>query len=371
MAKRRGNGEGSIYKRADGTWCASITIGHDETGRRKRRYLYGRTKAEVLERLDETRANARSGVLAEPSRVTVGEYARNWLETVAKDRVRVTTLANYRRLVALHIAPHLGGNRLNQIAPLHLQTWLATLERAGVSPMQRQAAHVLFKTILGHALKLGLIVRNPLDAVDKPRVGRKELQVLAADEIRVLLATARGHRLEALLVLAVTTGARLGELFGLQWRDIDLEAATLTIQRTLVEVGGHLEFGEPKTTRSRRRVDLPASAVRALREHRNRQPATPHPTMLVVTDTMGKPLRRSNFSRRVWHPWLRRAGLPSVKFHSLRHSHITMLLADGGNLLAVSQRVGHSRTSMTVDVYAHAIEGMQRDLVSRLDRAIG
>ena len=93
--------------------------------------------------------------------------------------------------------------------------------------------------------------------------------------------------------------------------------------------------------------------------------------MLIFTDTVGKPLRRSNFSRRVWHPWLRTAGLPSVKFHSLRHSHIPMLLADGGNLLAVSQRVGHSRTSMTADVYAHAMEGMQRDLVSNLDRAFG
>jgi integrase len=189
--------------------------------------------------------------------------------------------------------------------------------------------------------------------------------------VHLLIEAAQGHRLAALLVLAVATGARQGELFGLQWRDVDLEAGALTIQRTLVEVGGRIEIGEPKTARSRRRIDLPTYAVEALREHRRRQPAIPHPTMLIFTDTEGKPLRRSNFIRRVWHPLLVSAGLPKVKFHSLRHSHVTMLLAAGGNLKAVSERVGHSRTSMTADVYAHAVTGMQGGLVSTLDRLFG
>jgi integrase len=309
--------------------------------------------------------------MVEPTRVKVGEFANSWLEDVAKQQVRITTLANYKRLVALHIAPHIGGVRLNKLSPVHLQAWQTTLERRSVSPMQRHAAHVLLKTILRSALRLGLIARNPLEAVDKPRIARRELQVLTPDQLRTLLASTAGHRLRPLLVLAVSTGARLGELFGLQWRDIDLDAGFLTIQRTLVEVSGHIEFGEPKTSRSRRRVDLPTSAVQALRDHRRQQPAIPHPNMLVFTDTVGKPLRRSNFTRRVWHHWLEKAELPRVKFHSLRHSHITSLLAAGGNLKAVSERVGHSRTSMTSDVYAHAVEGMQRDLASKLDQMFG
>ena len=368
---RRGNGEGSVYRRSDGKWCANLTVGYDENGKRKRHYLYGRTKAEVLDKLGGLRSDARAGIVAEPSRVTVGEYADNWIETVAKQRVRSTTLANYKRLVKLHIVPQIGGLRLTRLTPLHLQSWQVALEKAGVSPSQRHAAHVLLKTVLSHALKLGLIGRNPLDAIDRPRVETKELQVLDPGQVRKLLETAEGHRLKPLLVLAVATGARQGELFGLQWRHIDLEAGVLTIQRTHVEVSGHIEFGEPKTKRSRRRVDLPRYAVEALKAHRSQQPAIPHPATLVFTDTSGNPLRRSNFTRRVWHKLLEKAKLPRVKFHSLRHSHITTLLAEGANLKAVSDRVGHSRTSMTADVYAHAVQGMQRELADTLDRLYG
>jgi hypothetical protein len=155
--------------------------------------------------------------------------------------------------------------------------------------MPRSGAYVLLKTVLSHALKLGLIGRNPLDAIDRPRVRSKELQVLDPGQIRKLLEAAQGHRLKPLIVLAVATGARQGELFGLQWRDLDLDAGVLTIQRTHVEVNGHIEFGEPKTKRSRRRVDIPHYAVEALREHRSHQPATPHPATLIFTDTSGQP----------------------------------------------------------------------------------
>ncbi len=369
--KRRGNGEGSIYRRSDGKWCATLAIGYDQNGKRKRRYLYGRTKAEVLDKLGELKSDVRASTVSEPNRITVGEYCVNWLDTVAKSSVRVTTLSTYRSILRNHIVPHIGGNRLSQLAPLHLQAWHTALQGAEVSAHQRRAAHVLLKTILRHALRLNLIPRNPLDVIDKPRVPRKEQQILSLHEIHQLLKAVDGHRLESLFVLAIASGARQGELFGLQWRDIDLERGVLSIQRTLIEARGHLEFGEPKTSHGRRRMDLPDSAVRTLRALRRRLPAIPHPTMLIFTDTEGNPLRKSNFTRRVWHPLLHDAGLPPVTFHSLRHSHITMLLAAGGNLKAVSERVGHSRTSMTADVYAHAVEGMQAELASTLDQLLG
>jgi integrase len=369
--KRRANGEGSIYRRPDGKWCASYTVGYDDNGKRKRRYLYGRTKADVLEKLDELRSDARAGLAVEPNSLTVSEYAEHWVEDVASRRVRTTTLVNYKRLVKLHVTPHIGGIRLTRLSPLHLQSWHAKLERAGVSAYQRHAAHVLLKTVLTQALKLGLISRNPLTAVDPPRLPRKELQVLAPAQVRKLLEAAADHPLGVLIVLAAASGARLGELLGLQWRDLDFDAGTMTVQRTLTEVNGRHEFSEPKTKRSRRRIDLPRYAVEALKTHRCSQLATPHPTRLVFSDRSGRPLRRSNFIRRVWHKLLAEAELPKVKFHSLRHSHITALLAEGAPLPAVSERVGHSRTSMTTDVYAHAVEGMQRDLADRLDSLYG
>ncbi len=235
MAKRRGNGEGSIYRRKDGTWCALLTVGYDANGRRKRRYLYARSKAEVLEKLDELRGDVRKGTVTEPNRINVREYAEHWLDNVARSRVRVTTLSTYRTLVKKHIVPHLGGVQLRGLTPIHLQAWHTNLTENAVSAHQREAAHVLLKTILGHALRLGLIVRNPMDVIDKPRVPHKEFQILSPKEVRRLLKAARGYRLEALIVLAVATGARQGELFGLQWRDVDFDGRALTIQRTLIE----------------------------------------------------------------------------------------------------------------------------------------
>jgi integrase len=371
MAKRRGNGEGSIYQDRTGRWCALLTVGHNENGKRRRRYLYGATKAEVLEKLHATQADARTGLLVEPNRLTLGEFVRHWMKTSAEQRVRPTTLVTYRSLLDRNVVPYLSGTRLDKLQHVHLDAWHAQMERNGASMRTRRSAHVLLGTILRRAVKLGLIARNPLDRVDKPRVPEVEIQAFTPDQVRVLLDAARGHRLEALFVLAVTTGARQGELFGLEWRDVDLDAGMLTIQRTLLEAACKLSVGEPKTRKSRRSLNLPVQAVEALRTHRSRLPAVPHPTMRIFTDTEGRPLRKSNFIRRDWHPLLAKADLSYLKFHSLRHSHVTMLLAAGGNLKAVSERVGHSRTSMTSDVYAHAVQGMQQELADKLDQLIG
>jgi len=370
MTKRRGNGEGAVYE-ANGRWCAALTVGHDGNGKRKRRYLYAETKKALLEKIDATRSDARMGLLVEPIRQTVGEYLKHWMQTSAAQRVRPTTLYTYEGLAAKHITPHIGGTRLDKLSHMHLEAWNATLERLGVSAHTRRAAHVLLGTVLRKAVRSRILARNPMDQVDKPRVAKKEVAVLSPADVRKLLETARGHRLEALFVLAVSTGARQGELFGLEWRDFDAEAGALSIQRTLIEVDGRITIGEPKTSKSRRSLDLPAYAVEALRAHRQRQPATPHPTARIFSDTEGQPLRKSNFIRRDWHPLLERAELRRTKFHALRHTHVTMLLAAGGNLKAVSERVGHSRTSMTSDVYTHAVQGQQRELADTLERMFG
>lgn len=371
MAKRRGNGEGSIFQKPDGSWCAVFTVGHNENGKRKRRYVYGRTKGEILQKLDQARSDARSGLAVEPSRLTVGEFIDNWMTTSAEQRLRPTTRVTYDSLIKKHLKPHLGGVRLSHLDHLKLEAWQAALTRGKVSVRTRRSAFVLLGTILKRGVRLGLIARNPLERVEKPRPEAVEIQVLSPDQVRKLLEKAKGHRHEALFVLAVTTGARQGELFGLEWRDVDLDAGVLTIQRTLIEAAGKISVGPPKTKSSRRSVELPANAVEALRAHRRRQPATPHPTARIFLDTEGKPLRKSNFIRREWHPLLEKAELPKVKFHSLRHTHVTILLAAGGNLRAVSERVGHSRTSTTSDVYAHSVQGMQRELVEKLDRVFG
>lgn len=371
MAKRRGNGEGSIYRDSKGRWVAVLTVGHNENGRRRRRYLYAATKTEILEKLNQARADLHAGLNSPRSRITVAEMIHHWLKTSAEQRVRPTTLVTYCCLLDRHVKPYLGGTRLEKLDHIHLDAWHAAMERDGASTRTRRAAHVLLGTILRRAVRLGVLNRNPLDRIEKPRVCAVEAPVLTPEQVRVLLEAARDHRFEALFVLAVTTGARQGELFGLEWRDVDLEAGVLSIHRSLVEAAGQISVGQPKTQKSRRSLDLPQNALQALLAHRARLGATPHPMARIFSDTEGRPLRKSNFIRREWHPLLQRAGLPRVKFHALRHTHVTVLLAAGGNLKAVSERVGHSRTSMTSDVYAHAVQGMQRELAEKLDRLFG
>ncbi len=193
------------------------------------------------------------------------------------------------------------------------------------------------------------------------------MQALASGQVVQLLETARGDRLEALYVLAVTTGLRQGELLGLQWEDVDLAGAALHVRHTLHELNGRLWIGEPKTRRARRQVDLPSIAVVALQDHRERMLIEGHSDGLVFCDTQGGPLRKSNLLRRSFLPLLKRAGLPTIRFHDLRHTAATLLLAQGVHPKIVQERLGHSQISLTLDTYSHVLPGMGREAASKLD----
>jgi integrase len=189
----------------------------------------------------------------------------------------------------------------------------------------------------------------------------------------MLLKASAGDSLEALYALAVGSGLRLGELLGLTWRDVDLEARAIQVRRQLSEDvhTGKLELAEPKTSRSRRRVELPSFSTEALRRHRQALTATPHPERLVFTDSDGGPLRRSNLQRRSFEPLLARAGLRKIRFHDLRHSAATLLLAQGVHPKVVQERLGHSTITLTLDTYSHVLEGMQREAATKLDAILG
>ena len=202
--------------------------------------------------------------------------------------------------------------------------------------------------------------------MERPRVPRKEFRVLDADEARRLLEAAKGDRLEALLVLALTTGMRQGELLGLQWEDVDLKNGTIYVRRTLLEVDGRLTTGETKSGRNRR-LDLPEIAVEALREHRKRMMAEGHPGPWVFCDTKGGPIRKNNLIRRWFKPLLEKAGLPEIRFHDLRHTAATLLLTLGVHPKVVQERLGHSQISVTLDTYSHVLPSLQKQAASKLD----
>lgn len=255
---------------------------------------------------------------------------------------------------------------------------------AGLSPRSVQSVHAILRRALGTAEKWGLASRNVARLVDPPRVCRDEVRCLDVDQARAFLAAIRGHRLEGLFTTAVAIGLRQGEALGLRWSDIDLEAGQLSVRHTLVPLpvamredggrrGSRLVLAEPKTARSRRTIALPGVVVSALREHRRTQAAERlwagsrwTDKDFVFTSTLGTPLDSRNVTHELQRV-LASAELPRLRFHDLRHTAATLLLAQGVHPRVVMETLGHSTFAMTMNVYSHVIPALGRDTADRMD----
>jgi integrase len=285
--------------------------------------------------------------------------------------VRVRTLDYYKRVLRPPRAS-LGGLSLRALSPMHVQALLGRMGEAKASARAQQMTYTVLRTALRDAVRMRLLAVNPLDAVSRPRAPRPEIQALDAGQVRALLAAAAGDPFEAFYALAVGTGLRFGELAGLRWGDLDLEAGAVHVRRGLVErESGARSLDETKTSRARRKVDMPAFAIAALRRHRAAVGALPHPSALVFTSSEGTLLRRSNLHRRSYKPLLARAKLPAVSFHALRHTAATLALAAGVNPKVVQERLGHSSVTLTLDTYSHAVPTLGQDAAARLDALLG
>ncbi len=322
MTQRRQRSEGHISRvrrpRKSGGftefWIGRISAGYGSDGRRRRLSISGKSKAEVLDGLARLRLDP-STTQADDRKLTLGEYLYHWLEDSVRPTRRANTHVLYSDRVRLHIVPYIGGTRLSKLMPLHVQGMLAALERDNASPRMRQLTYGVLRTSLNQAVKWDLIPRNPCNAVEPPRAIGQTMQVLDEEQVQTFLRAARENQHGCLYVLALATGMRRGELFGLRWSDIDLDNGSLSVNRTLVEMAGKFDVAEPKSTKGRRRIDLPASVVRALRDHRKRMLAeNQSPSMWVFCDARGGPLRASNVVRRSFRPLLKQAGLRSSVF---------------------------------------------------------
>jgi integrase len=372
--KRRGHNEGSIYRReSDGKWVGSLTVGRTAEGKQKRRTVYGRTKAEVLAKLREIQSKVHTGNLADPTTLTVQAFLQRWTDTVGATK-RGTTQERRRVYIDLHINPFLGGIRLDKLGLVHLECWLSDLEKAGRSEWTRHQAATTLGTALRRAVKLKLIPFNPSADLAKPRPKEKEVEVYSEAQTNELLAASRPHRLHALYVLALTAGMRQGELLALHWPEVDFGQAAVKVVRTLkVKKGGGFTLEPPKSAKSRRTIDLPCVAMDALHEHRKAMLAEGRDVKegpVFVTKT-GNYIGKGNFIKQIHKPLLRRAGLPARKFHALRHTHASTLLARGRSIKAVSERLGHSNPELTLRVYAHLMPGDGKETARVLDRMFG
>jgi integrase len=371
---RRGHGEGSIYQRKDGRWVASITLeGH------KRKEFYGKTRKEVQEKLKVALRELEQGALVTGPQQTVSQYLNEWLK-VHKQAVRPRTYERYEAIVRLHLAPTLGKIPLQKLTGQHLQRLYTEKLESGLSSTTVSAIHNMLHTALDKAIKLGILTRNVCETVSPPRKTHKEMNPLTPEQIHQLLEAAKGHPQEALFILALATGMRRGELLGLKWQDINFERGVLQVRRALTRMPTGLGYQEtePKTKKSRRSIVLIAFAIEALKKHRAKQLEM----KLAAGDTWeehdyvfcapaGKHLNPGYDVLVQLKKLLKKAGLPDVRFHDLRHSTATLLLSKGTHPKVVQEILGHSVISMTLDTYSHVLPTMQKDAMQGLNDFFG
>jgi integrase len=368
--KRRGRGEGAIYQREDGLWVSSVSLGYDANGKRKRKVVYGQSKVEVqnkLRNLQATHATLHRGC---PDKFTLDDHLTLWLEERVRTKTRATTYDRYKLVVEKQIAPLIGSVRLDQLTRAHVVRLYDLLEKRGESPRATQMAGIVLHTALQYALDLQYVPLNVCKGVGRPKVEQKEMKVYDASQLLEFLEAAASDRLCALYVLAVETGMRQGELFGLQWPDIDFTGGTIQVQRSLQELRGELELKPPKTSAARRRILVSAFTRDALHEHRKRMLAEGWDVKAgqVFVDEKGGFLRKSNVSRRSFRSIMKRAGLPRIRFHDLRHTAATLLLMADENVKVVSERLGHKKIEITLNTYSHVLPTMQQGAADKMNR---
>lgn len=354
---------GSVYQRGDGLWAASVSNGYDGAGKRVRVTVYAPTKAEVMRKLDA----ARNGTLPRSGGVTVGQFVRAWLDGL-KASVEPTTWAQYDSHLRNHIDRHVGGVRLAALDGAGVAGFVGRLGKARVSAATTRKVARTLRAALRAAVTAGVIPKDPSARVPLPKHVRPPVRVLTPDEVRVLMAAAASYRLETLFRAAIDSGLRQGELFALRWGDYDPAAGALTVTKAMAELNGKLWEKGAKTANSRRRVILDFSRP-ALDAHRQQMAAEGQdtgPGGLIFPDTKGKPLRKSNFARRAFHPIRERAGLPELEFHHLRHCSASLMLLAGQDSKVVSSRLGHSSVGFTASTYQHVIAGLQERAAAAL-----
>jgi len=382
---------GRLRQRGEKRYALIVELGRDEDGiRRQVQRAFCGSKREAQKALADFEAEVeRRGPDTEPTEMTVGEYLDQWLESYGRTQVRTTTYESYEIMIRRHLKPAFGKVKLGKLTPVQIQRLYGEKLRqgradgkpGGLSARTVRYIHAVLSESLAHAVKYGFIQRNPAEIVDPPRIERKQLTVWQPEHAQKFLAFAAtdplSKRRYPLYVLALLTGMRQGELLGLRWEDIDLERGVVHVNRTLQRTRAGLSLQEPKTERSRRAVPIGAGVVEALRRHRREQyqqqlmarPGEWRYTGLVFTVAHGGPVQSRNLERD-FKMAVKRAGLPEIRFHDLRHSHATQLLAVGEHPKVVQERLGHSQIRVTLDTYSHVLPSMQREAAEKAERLV-
>jgi integrase len=305
---------------------------------------------------------------------TVEQFLLWWLDAI-KPTVDYSTYTFYEVYVRCHIIPALGRFQLAKLTPQQVQGLYSAKIQDGYASTSAKHLHATLHVALDRACQLGLVVRNICDLVEVPKVADFEYTTLSQQEAQHFLQVVEGDRLHALYVLALTTGMRQGEILGLNWKDVDFDHGVVRIRRTLRAIRGKFQFADPKTASARRQITLSQIALDVLKQHRVRQnkerlalgSAWDTSLDLVFPNQLGRPISSTNLVKRSFHPFLKKAGLPDIRFHDLRHTCATLLLRANVNVKIVSEMLGHSDIGVTLRIYSHVIPDMTAQVAYAMD----
>jgi integrase len=368
MPKRRPSGDGMVRKKDDGRWEGRIVVGHKENGDPIFRYVYGKTQKELLDKLHQSIMLYQDVELTEGSNIKLSEWLDRWLVEYAAVTVRQSTLNGYRNYIKNYINPVLGEKRISKITTADVQKMYGKLKREGrirehpeygyqLSDSMINRIHAMLHRAMEDAVKSHIIPSNPTKGTKVPKANCKEKQILSDQQLEKFMAVIDEDIIwHDFFYTELTTGLRRGEICGLQWQDFDEEKGTLKVQRTLhCEKVGEYTVGETKTGKGTRTIVLPASTAKLLRERKmttNSQwifPRTLKPELPTAPQTAYNHLKML----------LRKAGLPSIRFHDLRHTFATHALSSGVDAKTLSGILGHTNASFTLDTYTHVTTDMQ------------
>src|SRR6266508_744128 len=372
---KRGQNEGSIYKRPDGRWTSVINLGY-QGGKLKRQYFYGKTREEVAGKLTEALQKHRQGLPVAFEKQNLGQFLERWLEDSVKPSVRPNTYSSYEQNVRLYLKPHLGSIQLSRLTPQHIQSFMNAQLKEGRSSRLINYQRTVLRCALNEAVKWNLVARNAAAHVDPQRYIKGEIVPLNAEDANKFLEAIKGDPLETVFHVALSLGLREGEILGLRWQDVDLDKRIVHVRCSLQRIDKKLRLVEPKTEKSKRTLPIPDSLLSSLRAHRTKQledklaaGAEWQENGLAFTTSRGTPLSARNVIRS-YHRLLAKGKLKRRRFHDLRHSCATFLLAKNIPARTVMDILGHSNISLTMNTYSHVMPEMLRDAADAMNEVM-
>ena len=359
MTRRRGNGEGCLHHKANGSWRALVSI------QRRRMSRTFKTRGEAQLWIRQTLQQIDSGMTYLSTKRSLAEHLNTWLEN-EKPVLRPSSWIHYSQLVCMYINPNIGKISMKDLRTEHVQQFYSRLNNQGIGAHTVRKVHAVLSHSLNTAVETGVIVRNPVSFAHPPKKPISEMKILDESQASHFLISIIGNRWEALFRLEVVTGMRQMELLGLKWIDLDWLLQSIRVERQLVRPDGTgVNFLAPKTRSGKRINDLDDITIKILRNHYERQQADRLKAGerwkeygLIFTTSIGTPIPVGELLR-TFYRLLADAGLPRIRFHDLRHTAASLMLNHGVPAIVVSKRLGHARVSITEDTYGHLLPGMQ------------